>query len=656
MNKVLIIQETNECNSISSSDNCIVWNYHDLRNSFNNSPEEWTSYDSEYPSFKAAEKAKDEGFKLIFVSSEIDTWPLLILHILLNRSEATCHLISQSKDVRPFLKKDMGLFKNGVIKLFTLEDVESFLKTPGEVERLMSVFKRDFIEDDFLDSIIFTDKIDKHQITNEWGANKLLLNAGYLSGDIAYRWPQTIYFKYLINKQESTPVTATDRGQILTEFGLNPLAPLTFAPLLTKKKILLIDDNADKGWSIVLSKVFGIPVNAVEVKRYKSEVIGGSKCLIRPNDYDIIFLDLRLPSVERQTPDMQNGIDIIDIIKAAYPAVPLIVFTASQRASTLDSVLEHGADGMYVKESPQYVDEENYSKENFKDFVRTISEVLSKYKILRSYWECIVKIRSGYLNEIADLPNRGLFKSRIEERLLMFYGLLKKGFDEWDYDKNSFYYKPEAIAFMVLWSVLNEIQEALYEKELSTLDIFYNGALGGYTPLKKRDRTEFKFVKRWSIKNQPHDLYFEKTNFSIRTKDSGGFKTDSNGDFILDYSTKTHLNFVSHTTPYYRSRDSYGNYVEGNISVPDTRLAFQIAFLILEKTQFKSSSKTNRYLEKLKIANEVRNKLFLTHGEESTSTSFYSMLEKDKTFPTNAIEELFELIAFLLTGDDTIEP
>jgi hypothetical protein len=53
----------------------------------------------------------------------------------------------------------------------------------------------------------------------------------------------------------------------------------------------------------------------------------------------------------------------------------------------------------------------------------------------------------------------------------MFYGLLKKGYEQSSYDKETFFYSGYKIAFMTLWSTLNDIQAYRYNKTFSSSHI-----------------------------------------------------------------------------------------------------------------------------------------------------------------------------------------
>ena len=87
----------------------------------------------------------------------------------------------------------------------------------------------------------------------------------------------------------------------------------------------------------------------------------------------------------------------------------------------------------------------------------------------------------------------------------------------------------------------------------------------------------------------------------------------------------------------------------------------QIGFLI-RKCYSISDYQRDSYCKCLYQLNNVRNKLYLTHGDYITS-GFFSMTEKEKRGdsstggipqhninPMGDIKDLFELIAFLLTG------
>ena len=202
--------------------------------------------------------------------------------------------------------------------------------------------------------------------------------------------------------------------------------------------------------------------------------------------------------------------------------------------------------------------------------------------------------------------------------------------------------------------MLNEIQECYYEKIKNQLNIFFNRTSQTYNPLKKAGGSVFEYINKWHIRNQPNDVFLEKTNIALKLKTNGGFRTDNNGDYLLDCDTNCFLSYSSGTSPFYStSKSTNGTYSKGNAYHPERTLSLQIAFLLLEKTELKTSAKLNDFLRILKTANEQRNKLYITHGED-VDTTFHYQKERNKRLPTNATLNLFSLISFLLTGNDSI--
>jgi DNA-binding NarL/FixJ family response regulator len=96
--------------------------------------------------------------------------------------------------------------------------------------------------------------------------------------------------------------------------------------------------------------------------------------------------------LEKGKADSSNALSALEFIKEKSPHIPVIIFTASDKAWNLDEVLEKGADAMYIKESPLYYRSEEYSLKNYKDFTDTIRYVHEKYKVLRPYWILIKKL------------------------------------------------------------------------------------------------------------------------------------------------------------------------------------------------------------------------------------------------------------------------
>ena len=349
---------------------------------------------------------------------------------------------------------------------------------------------------------------------------------------------------------------------------------------------------------------------------------------------------------------MGYSFQLLEKLKKFNPSIPIIIFTASNKVWNLQKLTELGADGYFVKEAPENAEIPDFSKHNFKSFEKTVREAYKKGQLLKAYWNAIQDIQNSFLPEIQDLPH-SKFKSRIEERLKMFFGLLKRGFEQTKFNQEQFYFSDYELAFMTLWSVLNEIQEAYYEKTHPNeyLTIYHTDV--AYTTHPNNKPITPIPGYNWKIRGQQE--YLIKHDFEFKL-DKNGKPETKNGYYQLNSkSFQSHLG-LKESSPYYEIVSNSNN---KNIW---RELANQIAFLILAKNQLKSNPNINKFLEKLKELNDIRNHLYLTHGDK-ISKGFYTQTEKDKRkkadyniTPDGSIKDLFELVAFLLTGKDMAIP
>jgi CheY-like chemotaxis protein len=567
-------------------------------------PETWAQYDYEYlPFFICSKLPIDQVIVAIDIAiTSIDKY-LLAHHILSTLNKPVVLFVSNEHPENLQTEHDYGLFRSKAIQIRTLENVRAIFSDPEKLARYSGVYETEFDFDNYADIYQRLLPFNKHQATNEWGAIKLLLCHGMTLAEIessSYQIPKTVYFKQKLaiqNIKEDTKIDFSSYGKLpdlQIEKGRFP------GNVQKISKILLIDDNADKGWRFALEKIFA-PVQ-VEVCTCFEDADGIADYSI----YDLIFLDLRLPEkVNGIHPDIENGKKLIRSIKANKNAlyIPLIVFTASQQARTMHEVLNLGADAMYVKEPPDW--SVYQSMENYHDLIRLLNRQILKGVELKSYWKAIEQIKRSFLPEIIDTA-LFKFKSRIEERLEMFYGLLKKKHEEFEYNMHRFHFSGEVLAFITLWSILNEIQEAYFEKRADD----------------------------WKIKNQ------HPGKFYLKIRMIGGQKK-LHSDFQLT---------PSKALPYYEFDPGGMVYREYNYR---KLLSLQIAFLLKAKNQLRSPMNMDGFLQILHDANEQRNALYLTHGDDLAS-GYYDRIEKAKLVSAPMTQNLFKLVTYLLTGNDTI--
>lgn len=543
------------------------------------------------------------------------------IHKQQNDLSHICH----TKGTRYFLEDDLTQQR-------LLSTVEELNKELNELLKDDDTFR-----DGFLKKIIIRepDKTGRHSIANQWGAYRMAQVAGL---DIAkFNYPKTLYFKYLLaQSKEPEPI------------------PVDF-PIV--KKILFVDDNYQKGWKDCLEGLFGEgTIEAYESWQKAQEA--GANTRIESDEYDLVFLDFYLGEQDNRG----TGQDILEIIKGKKdksgnevhrglnPVIPVIMFTASNKAWNMDKLYEAGADGYYVKEHPDNAHDADFSVENFKNFHETVKKCLEKGMLLRQYWNKISQIKKDW-----NFTNKGNQKNkeRIEERLTMFLGLLKKAYEQTDFDKNTFFYSEWELAFLTLWSTLNEIQEAYYEKNSNFIPFSYNSIPGGSQHKNKHpnNHSTIGTSVNWKISGTNDYLTIYKPKF------------DSSGQPVLK-TNSNYYDMVPYTTIFLDDSSSSKFRIEPNYQRVNPKndrynysgnLYMQIAFLISKIVP--SNNTINRDILLLYVfeCNEVRNKLYLTHGDDSSSLNFedlYQFQRRTDTEWKEKIKQLFEIVYFLCTGKE----
>lgn len=218
--------------------------------------------------------------------------------------------------------------------------------------------------------------IGGHSLANQWGATVLAKAAGidYEPTEEILNAQKSLYFKYVKAKTESG-FPENDKKETINTKG---------------KRILLIDDEAGKGWSDVFRKIFnGGYLDVVDGKLSGfNDIPEGIKQNIYYDLYDLYLIDLRLmgENEEHIVSTLQfSGRDVINEIKRNNEGNQVIVITASNKAWNMRNLLADGANGYYIKESPDLLLSPEFSKENFYSFKNDVEIALgNRYK--RHLW------------------------------------------------------------------------------------------------------------------------------------------------------------------------------------------------------------------------------------------------------------------------------
>ncbi|MEV4887296.1 hypothetical protein MRBLMN1_005878 [Chitinophaga ginsengisegetis] len=296
---------------------------------------------------------------------------------------------------------------------------------------------------------------DNHSIANIWGIFRLLRTAGIDPNTIeSIRNQQDkltgLHFKWLLAKQQHT-WQALSHEEVLIS---------THSPALIKN-ILLIDDESNKGWTDALTRVLKIPTGKLTV----ASTIEEATTMLSDNVYQLIFLDLRLGEKDHNISELQNmggylllKRDIRNSFDSKNFATPVILLTASSKAWNIKTLLNEGADDYFIKEAPEQANSSSFSDENFKRLQGSFSTLIKVEKKRREIWEFSVNIE----NRVKKIIEEENIKTRISEKLKIGYGLLFRHSTQ--LEKNILISNNETLAFLVYWSILEEISHDFYDR------------------------------------------------------------------------------------------------------------------------------------------------------------------------------------------------
>lgn len=291
----------------------------------------------------------------------------------------------------------------------------------------------------------------RHSLANVWGAYSIdkAANTNILrfNSDFQSRSGE-LYFKYVSAINNLKTLNIKTVGYI----NLSPSCPID----AKNRKILLVDDEADKGWESVLRKIFStnLPDDFVvineKVKDY-DKFTPKSKSIIENEHFDLYLIDLRLGGLEEDgilKPDDFSGMKVMRKIKSINPGNQVIIFTASNKVWNLKALLDAGADGYYMKESPEFAFTNEFSVQNYLRFKDDVQRCFDR-SYLKSVYLDIQDIKV-YINKIGSTD----FKNELLNQFDLFWSMISKSISETDY----------AYSFINLYFVIEIINKNSYQQ------------------------------------------------------------------------------------------------------------------------------------------------------------------------------------------------
>lgn len=331
----------------------------------------------------------------------------------------------------------------------SISDFEKIKLELSVVEEITSEeYKSEFWD---IIKVLPSEVMGRHSLANVWGAYSMdkAANTNILrfNSDFQSRSGE-LYFKYVSAINNLKTLNIKTVGYI----NLSPSCPID----AKNRKILLIDDEADKGWESVLRKIFStnLPDDFVvineKVKDY-DKFTPKSKSIIENEHFDLYLIDLRLGGLEEDgilKPDDFSGMKVLRKIKSINPGNQVIIFTASNKVWNLKALLDAGADGYYMKESPEFAFTNEFSVQNYLRFKDDVQRCFDR-SYLKSVYLDIQDIKV-YINKIGSTD----FKNELLNQFDLFWSMISKSISETDY----------AYSFINLYFVIEIINKNSYQQ------------------------------------------------------------------------------------------------------------------------------------------------------------------------------------------------
>jgi len=206
-----------------------------------------------------------------------------------------------------------------------------------------------------------------HSITNEWSVyrwSKFLGIKSFIQENLAEEIKSSLYYNYL---QTIYPITKTEQKQL---------------HLKNTGKVLLIDDEADKGWAEFFSELMNSQPYSFLGSEFKQtvskkEIIDACIKKVQTFDPDVVILDLRLhdDDFEYQKPEEFTGYSVLKEIKKYNQGVQVLIFTASNKIYNYLALHDH-VNGFILKESPDLSIDEYFTENAVVSLVNNIDKCL----------------------------------------------------------------------------------------------------------------------------------------------------------------------------------------------------------------------------------------------------------------------------------------
>ncbi|MDG4945754.1 hypothetical protein NMK71_04950 [Weeksellaceae bacterium KMM 9713] len=270
----------------------------------------------------------------------------------------------------------------------------------------------------FIESIeIKNQETNNHTISNEWAIYRWATLLDIQNDEIEKIYSKVennLYFKYLKAKYPIFDIEKLNKNDLKIQYTGKP-------------KILLIDDESEKGWHEILAYLLRNYNNldfdylGEDFKENTSNfIIEKSLNKIKSDDIDIVILDFRLNSDDFKSKLTEvTSVRLLQKIKEYNPGIQVIIFSATNKIWNLQVLQKYGCDGFLIKDSVNFQVNKNFTRNSIKAFKSMIKFSIQKI-FIKDLFEIYDLVSENLENlDYEDYSNFEKFKNDLQSQLML---------------------------------------------------------------------------------------------------------------------------------------------------------------------------------------------------------------------------------------------
>ena len=229
--------------------------------------------------------------------------------------------------------------------------------------------------------------IDNHSVSNEWAIYRWAKTIGVKDKDIENvikTVENNLYFKYLNTIYPVLPQGKLAKKELIVS-----------ANITRKPKVLLVDDEAEKGWYKIFCTIIE-DINGFEFshlddelnEKTSEEIVDVVHNKIVDDDIDIVILDYRLHRHDffAEKIEMVTGYKVLcDIKNNINRGIQVILLSATTKIWNWEALQRVGADAFIMKDNPEGNFEELTTTATIKKFVLSMSDCCKRIFLKQFY-------------------------------------------------------------------------------------------------------------------------------------------------------------------------------------------------------------------------------------------------------------------------------